>query len=104
MTYREQAKQKANDLKQELETLYGGEFRVLLTGAEEIFDLVRYGTPVVYIVGGIHSDNYHVDIWENEHSKAQLYSSGYHAIPKPVMLLVLNKVFKRKTATQLKLL
>ena len=97
MTDKEKCKQKAQALVDELTALYGIEFHYyLIAGSDECFDIRRYGSPTIYISGGIHDDTYYVDIWEHEHSKEQLYSSYYERIPKPVMILVLDKLLNRK--------
>lgn len=96
MTDRDKCKQKAQALVDELTALYGIEFHYLIAGADECFDIRRYGSPTIYISGGINTDTYYVDIWEHEHSKGQLYTSGYESIPKPVMILVLDKLLNRK--------
>jgi hypothetical protein len=96
MTDRDKCNQKAQALVDELSALYGIEFHYLIAGADECFDIRRYGSPTIYISGGIDTDTYYVDIWEHEHSKGQLYSSYYERIPKPVMIHVLDKLLKRK--------
>ena len=97
----QKAVQKANQLKSELETLFGGEFRTLCNcGYAGSFDIHRYGTPTVYIGGSIFSDSYFVTVWDKENGKQYLCNSGYKSITKAEMINALSGVMKRKERPQ----
>lgn len=101
MDSKQKAKKKAEDLKDELEALFGGEFRTLCNcGYAGSFDIHRYGTPTVYIGGSIFSDSYYVTVWDKENGKQHLYNSGYKAITKAEMINALSGVMKRKELPQ----
>ena len=92
---KQKAVQKANELKQELEGLFEGEFRTLYCGFAGSFDIRRYGEQIVYISGSIYSDNYYVTVWDKT-GKHTLYDSGFEQITKAEMIYKLGTVIKQK--------
>jgi hypothetical protein len=98
---KQKAVQKANELKQELEGLFEGEFRTLCNcGYAGSFDIRRYGTPTVYIGGSIFSDNYYVTVWDKT-GKHTLYDSGFKQLTKAEMINKLGTVIKQKNQLSL---
>ncbi len=96
MTDRELCTQKAKALADELSARYGTEFRYMITGSDECFDIVKHGAPYVYISGGIHSDLYYLTMWVTETSKYLLTTSGSERLPKSVMIAILDKFIDYK--------
>lgn len=97
MTDKEKCVEKAHALADELYARYGVKFSCICgAGAEVYFELTKYGAPCIHINGNIINDNYCVHAWANERAREYLYSSGYNDIPKPVMILVLDKLLNRK--------
>ena len=93
---KQKAVQKANELKQELEGLFEGEFRTLCNcGYAGSFDIRRYGEQIVYISGSIFSDNYYVTVWDKT-GKHTLYDSGFKQNTKAEMIYKLGTVIKQK--------
>ena len=93
---KQKAVQKANELKQELEGLFEGEFRTLCNcGYAGSFDIRRYGEQIVYISGSIFSDNYYVTVWDKT-GKHTLYDSGFKQLTKAEMIYRLGTVIKQK--------
>ncbi len=98
---KQKAVQKANELKQELEGLFEGEFRTLCNcGYAGSFDIRRYGEQIVYISGSIFSDNYYVTVWEGT-GKHTLYDSGFKQLTKAEMIYRLGTVIKQKNQLSL---
>lgn len=96
-TDKEKCVEKAHALADEFKALYGVDFSCICNaGAYGFFDMTKYGKPCIQISGNIFSDDYYMTAWETETGKTRLYSSGYETIPKPVMILILNKLLKRK--------
>lgn len=91
MDSKQKAVQKANQLKTELETLFGGEFRTLCNcGYAGSFDIHKYGEPTVYISGSIYSDNYFMTVWFKDDRKF-----GFRNVTKARMINELNCYMKR---------
>ena len=98
---KQKAVQKANELKQELEGLFEGEFRTLCNcGYAGSFDIRRYGEQIVYISGSIFSDNYYVTVWDKT-GKHTLYDSGFKQLTKAEMIYKLGAVIKQKNQLSL---
>lgn len=98
---KQKAVQKANELKQELEGLFEGEFRTLCNcGFAGSFDIRRYGEQIVYISGSIFSDNYYVTVWDKT-GKHTLYDSGFKQLTKAEMIYRLGTVIKQKNQLSL---
>ena len=98
---KQKAVQKANELKQELEGLFEGEFRTLCNcGYAGSFDIRRYGEQIVYISGSIFSDNYYVTVWDRT-GKHTLYDSGFKQLTKAEMIYKLGTVIKQKNQLSL---
>ena len=82
---------KANELKQELEGLFEGEFRTLCNcGFAGSFDIHKYGEPTIYISGSIYSDNYFMTVWFKDDRKF-----GFRNVTKARMINELNCYMKR---------
>ena len=82
---------KANELKQELEGLFEGEFRTLCNcGFAGSFDIYKYGEPTIYISGSIYSDNYFMTVWFKDDRKF-----GFRNVTKARMINELNCYMKR---------
>lgn len=98
---KQKAVQKANELKQELEGLFEGEFRTLCNcGFAGSFDIRRYGEQIVHISGSIFSDNYYVTVWDRT-GKHTLYDSGFKQLTKAEMIYRLGTVIKQKNQLSL---